>query len=291
MANDVSLRYSIPGDNTLSLTDGLASTIRKHFAADRENRFQLFLLASGIRRRYLKKKGKKEEYDDKFRDWYVKHNMETLFGQLANFTKYAMAGEVVAHTASRVKDPEKRLQQLPTSLRAMYAAAQLLQQDRNLYEVCLKIHPTRKSVDEPQTEWGAKDGGPLIHPHATSEEIDTFVERWFRTQQPAQSTVNKKEMVLLAKFYVSKDLFNFDKKSGKHLGKVDIKEVEELLGELQSRLPKGKAFAVEDDVSKIKRKYYKAKDSSGPEAKIRRKPSQRIVRSKKTSSAKTTSKT
>jgi len=88
-------------------------------------------------------------------------------------------------------------------------------------------------------------------------------------------------MVLLAKFYVSKDLFKFDKKSGKHLGNVDIKEVEELLAELQANLPKGKAFAVEDDIPKIKKKYYRAKDKSGPAAKIRSKPSQRIVKSKK----------
>lgn len=286
MANDLTLRYSIPGDNSIALTDALATTIRKHLAADRENRFQLFLLAAGIRKRYLKKRGGKDEYDNEFREWYQNNGMDKLIGQLPNLTKYSFAGEVIAYVAS-LKDSEKYLLQLPTSMRSLYSASVLLQKDKRIFEICLKVHPTRKSADEPQSEWGSKGNGPLIHPHATSDEIDAFTERWFNSHQPAQSqTVNKKEMVLLAKFYVSKDLFKFDKKSGKHLGNVDIKEVEELLGELQSRLPKGKSFAVEDDITKIKDKYYKAKRRSGAAAKIAAKPSQRIVKSRKNSSAK-----
>jgi hypothetical protein len=287
MTNDLVLRYSIPGDNNVALTDALANTIRKHFANDRENRFQLFLLAAGIRKRHMKRTGKKkEEYEDEFRDWYASKEMDKLFGTLPNLTKYGAAGEVIAHTAA-IKDGEKYLSQLPTSIRALYSAHILLQKDKKLFEVCLKVHPTRKSVDDPQSEWGAKGNDPLIHSYATSEEIDAFTERWFNSQQPTQtSPVDKEEMVLLAKVYVSKDLFQFEKRTGKHLGRVDIKEVEELLGELQSRLPKGKAFAVEDDITKIKDKYYKAKRRSGPTAKIAAKPSQRIVKSRKKSSAK-----
>jgi hypothetical protein len=287
MTNDLVLRYSIPGDNSVALTDALANTIRKHFANDRENRFQLFLLAAGIRKRYMKRKGaKKEEYEDEFRDWYASKDLDKLFGTLPNLTKYGAAGEVIAHTAS-IKDGEKYLSQLPTSIRALYAAHMLMQRDKRVFEVCLKVHPTRKSVDDPPIEWGVKGDLPLIHPYATSEEIDAFIERWFNSHQPAQSSqVNKKEMVLLAKLYVSKDLFRFEKKSGKHLGKVKIEEVEELLGELQSKLPKGKAFAVEDDITKIKDKYYKTKRRSSSAAKIAAKPSQRIVKSKKKPSTK-----
>ncbi len=281
MANDLALRYSIPGDNSIALTDALANTIRKHFASDRENRFQLFLLAAGIRKRYLKKKGEREEYDDTFREWYQQNAMEKLFGQLPNLTKYGFAGEVIAHTAS-MKDGDKYLSQLPTSMRALYSASQLLQRDRKIFEICLKTHPTRKSADEPNTEWGSKGNGPLIHSHATSDEIDDFATRWFNVQQPSQtSSVNKKEMVLLAKVYVSRDLFKFDKKSGKHLGSIDMPDVEEILLGLQKTLPRGKSFAVENDIPKIKKKYYRAKDKSGPAAKILAKPSQRILKSKK----------
>jgi hypothetical protein len=290
MTNDLPLRYSIPGDNNVALTDALARDIRRHFAADRENRFQLFLLAAGIRKRYMRRKGsQKDEYEEEFRNWYASKEMDKLFGQLPNLAKYGAAGEVIAHTAT-LKDSEKYLKRLPTSMRALYSTHLLLQRDKKLFEVCLTIHPTRKSVDEPQSEWGMKGDTPLIHPDATSQEIDVFVERWFATHQPSQSPVNKEKMVLLAKFYVSKDLFAFDKKTGQHLCKVDIKEVEELLGELQSRLPKGKVFAVEDDITKIRDKYYKAKRRSGSAAKILAKPSQRIVKSKKKASSKKTAK-
>jgi hypothetical protein len=87
--------------------------------------------------------------------------------------------------------------------------------------------------------------------------------------------------VLLAKVYVSRDLFKFDKKSGKHLGSIDMQDVEDILTGLQKTLPRGKSFAVENDIPKIKKKYYRAKDKSGPAAKILAKPSQRILKSKK----------
>ena len=50
------LEYAIPGSNGISLDKKLADQIRKHFNTDRENRFQLFLLAAGIRNKYLNKK-------------------------------------------------------------------------------------------------------------------------------------------------------------------------------------------------------------------------------------------
>ena len=288
MTVDASLRYTIPGDNSVVLSDALADTVRKHFANDRENRFQLFLLAAGIRKRYLKKKGNKDQYEDSFSEWYHKQKMDKQFGQLSNFTKYGLAGELVAYTA---KNAEKYLVQLPTTLRSLYSAYALLQKDKKVFEICLRVHPTRKSVDEPQTEWGTKGNDPLIHPHATSQEIEAFIERWFNTQQPEQSSpVDKKEMVLLAKVYVSKDLFNFDKKSGKHLGSIDMPDVETLLTNLQKTLPRGKSFAVENDIPKIKKKYYRTKDKSGPAAKILEKPSQRITKSKKKSSSNKTAK-
>jgi len=291
MSVDVPLRYSIPGDNSVSLTATLANTIRKHFAQDRDNRFQLFLLAAGIRRRYLKKKGDREEYDQAFHDWYQQHEMGKLFGQLSNFTKYSLAGEVVAHTASKVKSSDRYLPQLPTSMRSLYAASQLLQSDAELFEICLKVHPTRKHQKEPKTDWGTKGSDPLINPHATAAEIEAFIERWFNAQQPEQSSsVNKKEMVLLAKVYVSKDLFKFDKKSGKHLGSVDMPDVETLLTDLQKTLPRGKSFAVENDIPKIKNKYFRTKDKSGPARKILEKPSQRITKSKTKSSSNKTAK-
>jgi hypothetical protein len=59
-AND----YLIPGGNRITFSNQLADEIKERFAADRENRFQLFLLAAGLRKKYLNKKTK--EYTKEF---------------------------------------------------------------------------------------------------------------------------------------------------------------------------------------------------------------------------------
>ena len=43
--------YSFRGDNLIVLDDELENEIKKRFDDDRENRFQLFLLSSSIRRK------------------------------------------------------------------------------------------------------------------------------------------------------------------------------------------------------------------------------------------------
>ena len=45
--------YGIPGSNRVTLGNELVQEIRQRFEHDRENRFQLYLLSSGIRRKYL----------------------------------------------------------------------------------------------------------------------------------------------------------------------------------------------------------------------------------------------
>lgn len=51
MISDRSVDYRIPGDNQVALSDDLVTEIRDRFRQDRENRFQLFLLAAGMRNR------------------------------------------------------------------------------------------------------------------------------------------------------------------------------------------------------------------------------------------------
>ena len=51
-AND----YRLPGSNRITFSNQLADEIRERFATDRDNRSQLFLLAAGLRKKYLNKK-------------------------------------------------------------------------------------------------------------------------------------------------------------------------------------------------------------------------------------------
>ena len=50
------LDYRIWGSNRVSLSDQMEKEIKDRFQLDRENRFQLFLLSSGLRNKYLDKK-------------------------------------------------------------------------------------------------------------------------------------------------------------------------------------------------------------------------------------------
>ena len=56
--------YVAAGENQTVLTPQLAEAIRQRFDADRENRFELYALAAGIRKRYLNKK--KNAYEPEF---------------------------------------------------------------------------------------------------------------------------------------------------------------------------------------------------------------------------------
>jgi len=98
--------YGIPGSNRVTLGNELVQEIRQRFEDDRDNRFQLYLLSSGIRRKYLDKKS--GNYTDEFQSWYKKTKMDELYGSLANFTKYAMCGEVVNYVGTKTSNPDKQ---------------------------------------------------------------------------------------------------------------------------------------------------------------------------------------
>lgn len=51
MAAPFKTDFHIPGSNRISLSDALADEIRERFNADRQNRFELFVLAAGLRKK------------------------------------------------------------------------------------------------------------------------------------------------------------------------------------------------------------------------------------------------
>ena len=95
--------HRIPGANRIALSSELAEEIKDRFDVVRENRFQLFLLAAGLRKKHLNKKT--GEYAPEFQGWYEKHKMDEVFGQLPNFTKYASAGDVIDYVDRHTSNP------------------------------------------------------------------------------------------------------------------------------------------------------------------------------------------
>lgn len=45
--------YRVPGTNAITISPALAKDIKERFARDRDNRFHIFPLAAGMRKKYL----------------------------------------------------------------------------------------------------------------------------------------------------------------------------------------------------------------------------------------------
>ena len=107
-----------PGENVVALSPELANQIKRHFKKDRDNRFDLFLLSHVIREKYLD--AETGEYTAEFKAFYEQHSLESVYGTLANFSKYASAGSVVEYVKRSTYNPKKYLNQLPVSQGALY---------------------------------------------------------------------------------------------------------------------------------------------------------------------------
>jgi len=251
--------YQLPGDNAVTISDGLAKEIKRHFKRDRDNRFKLFLLSQGIREKYLDPI--KNEYSDEFREWYARSGVEQLFGKLPNFTRYAAAGEVIAYVSTKTSNPKRYLAQLPTSMNALYEISQIVKADPEAFKVCLHFTPTRRTLTDPKHEWKTKGTEPLVRPSVTAKEISAWRKRWDEPESRKEEDKFRRNVKLLT-VSVSEDLFAFDA-SGK-AGVVDLEQVQDLLAQIQALFSKSneKQFKLETQIERITEKYASEKEKA-----------------------------
>ena len=251
--------YGIPGSNRVTLGNELVEEIRQRFEDDRENRFQLYLLSSGIRRKYLDKKS--GNYTDEFQSWYKKTKMDELYGSLANFTKYAMCGEVVNYVGTKTSNPDKYLKQLPVSVGSLYEISMILRSDEDLFKMCLHYTPRRSSLDEEKYDW--KTPRPaLINKSITELKVRTWRQKWENPPPPKQKRTDKRTLKFVT-IQVNGELFDFDRKTGDKTGCVDLPDVEEFLTKLRSLFDEQteQRFKLTDELEYLTNGYYKRKDS------------------------------
>ena len=258
--------YRIPGHNRVTLSDELAEEIRERFAIDRENRFQLCLLASGLRRRYLNKKT--GEYVAEFQDWYKKQRLVNLFGTLPNFTKYAAAGDVVAYVASKTSNPDKYLKRLPVSVGTLYEISQILKDDKDVFKLCLQFTARRKSLGAPKHEWVTRYPS-LINPKATEAIVRNWRRQWNDPPPPRTKRTDKRTLPL-ATITVSGELFDFDRKTGDKTGCADLSDVEAFFHKINELFNDENAiqFKLDDSMDYLTDGYYRWKNKSDPAANI-----------------------
>jgi hypothetical protein len=256
--------HRIPGANRIALSSELAEEIKDRFDVVRENRFQLFLLAAGLRKQHLNKKT--GEYAPEFQGWYEKHKMDAVFGQLPNFTKYASAGDVIDYVDRHTSNPEKYLKRLPVSPGALYEISQILtdKNGKDAFNVCLHFTAKRKSLDEPKSEWTTRYPA-LIRPNTTAPMVRNWRRQWNDPPPPRVKRTDKRTLPL-ATITVSGELFDFDRKTGDKLGCVDLPAVEKLLKELSKHFTDKNAlqFRLADSMDYLTEGYFKRKEAADP---------------------------
>lgn len=249
----------VPGDNQVALSKQLEERIKNYFHTDRANRFQLYVLSSGMRRKYLDPDTQK--YSDTFLSWYTKAEMPKLFGSISNFTKYASAGDVVNYVATRTSDPEKYLNQLPVSVGALYELSIILRSDEDAFKICLQFTASRKSVGEPKFEWKTKRPA-LIAPKATEQKIRSWRQKWENPPPPKAKRTDKRVLPMIT-VYCSGELLDFDRKTGDKVGCVDLDQVEEFLKVIVEKFTDENApqFRMESHMETLTSMYFSRKAS------------------------------
>ena len=250
--------FSIPGDNQVTISSKLEAELKSHFHTDRQNRFRLYVLSSGIRHKYLDENSQK--YSDEFLKWYDKAGMKKLFGSIANFTKYASAGDVVSFVASGTSDPEKYLNQLPVSVGALYEISMILKASEETFRLCLQFTASRKTVDEPKFDWKTKKPA-LIEPGVTEQAVRAWRQKWENPPPPKVRRTDKRTLPLLT-VYCSGELLDFDRKTGDKIGCLNLDQVEQLLQLLSAHFGESNSaqFRLESKMEDLTKMYFKRKD-------------------------------
>ena len=257
MVKKLKTDFILPGANAVVLTTELADQLVDHMIADKQNRFSSYVLAAGIRKAHRDKKT--DIYSDEFHHWYDENELDQVFGDAPNFSKFASAGDVVAHV-SKMDDAERYMKQLPVSKGALYACSFILQprkKPRAKYELefkrCLMMHPTRKSVDEPQHEWGNKGKTPVIHPRATELEIRQWLRNWENPPPPKPKRDKLKRDQPLATIMFSGSLYDFlsvrDRKVSIEASIIETYNVISVAAETSE-------FVLVNDAKNVKQCYY-----------------------------------
>jgi len=210
--------------NTIPLNKELADKITGLMGNIRTSIVELATIAANIRNQYLDAKGRK--YDSSFQAFWKDYGMERKFGSLANFSKYANAGDALGKVRAQYETYEKRL---PTTLGALDEFSKLTQDEM---ELCLENTFRRTEVTSDRTKWKpiSKKPKPLITPSVSAAAIKTWRTNW---RNPKAEPTDKRRLKI-AEVKVHGSLYNFQ--GGKHIGSISIEQVEQITAALKAAI-------------------------------------------------------
>lgn len=266
--------YKLPSSAQFAtLTPEIADALKAHFRSAKEHRAQICLIAHAIRDAHIHtpKDKTREVYSTAFDDWYNANKLDSVFGQKANFTKHAQVGERVFHfIANKLDAPaEKRaefLDRLPISISALYEISTLYNAHDIKSGVKIAGHrsgwdelrlaltgaPSRRDISDPIAK-ASSNSKPLIHPGVTAAEIIAWKTSWrFPPQKKTRAT---KTTVPFLVVYVNGEVYDFDKKTGVKIGRVDLSDVEKKLQAIRAVFTDdelaSQVFRIDDDLKWI----------------------------------------
>jgi hypothetical protein len=236
--------------NKIQLDAELVVELKTYHKSIRDNTISMAQKAFEIRSQYLNADGRK--YDEEFEKWWSTHDLDAVFGKRANFTKWASSGSALERAKL-----DKYLDRMPTTLTALYEAAQLTRDELTL---CLQDKFTRASLTE--TPKGRAKPSPLIHPEVTAAEIKSWRIKW-RNPKPKST---EKRRLPFATLKVHGSLYDFDQK-GKHGGAMTpelLKEINDAL--TSSMMPFDEYVLLETKLDALSEGHRRRQEQAGERA-------------------------
>ena len=262
------LTFRLPTKAQVELNDTLVKVIHDHHRKSREHLFHLCMIAYGLRTHNLVKaksgaggNAQGRVYKHEFKSWYESNSLDDVYGTLANFTLYAMAGRLLEYVRWQVA--EKYIEHLPASMTALYALSQIVwAQGDKATDASRKLF--EKALIEPIQDGSKKNA--FIHPHISRKEIDGWrtkhTDKSSSKKKVASDAVNDPRTILIATVKVHEDLFKFANVSGaKRVGPKldDVVKLHEKIQSLIDEFNAGKSrFALDSQIEEVKLAYAKA---------------------------------
>lgn len=223
--------------NQIPLNQETYEKIKEYFSKAKRSVIDLAVFAYEMRLQYLEADGRK--YSPAFMKWWKENKLENQFGSLPTWTKYAQVGELLQQTRART---DRSFERLPYSLEALYQISRLSDEE---FHLCLQDTYSRTSLTQSESEWKRpKKPNPLIHPHVTAKNIETWRRNWREPKVPSKKDARN---LVLARVMIHQDFLKVNQESEPDgpISQADVREFSRRIAELFS----GKDSLVKVDLS------------------------------------------
>lgn len=239
----------------------------------RESLFHLCIIAYGIRRKNLRQvrdgerggNAQGQVYKEEFKRWYSDNDLQSVYGTISSFTKYAMAGRLLTFTRWQISkdyNGQKYIDRLPHRLSALYELQKLIWDNGD------------KATNEGRKRF--KD--LIIKPIEDGTTNNTWINRALTAKQVRKklaeledapipkskdSTAYDPMRIPLLRIKAHEGLYEFNRRGNKRKVKgPDLDKVRELVTAINGLIADFglEDFSIEDNLEHITEKYEQKKN-------------------------------